>query len=179
MSFNPEIHNRQSIRLKGYDYSQPGLYYVTLCCSQRESLFGHIENGIAILNDAGIVAQECWQNIPEHFPNVKLHAYIIMPNHIHGIIEIVYQTKSSPLPVGANDYSPLQVTFKSPSKTIGSIIRGFKIGVTKWMRQNTNIHDVWQRNYYEIIIRDDESYQRITNYIFNNPANWKEDNLFK
>jgi len=197
--FNPAIHNRKSIRLKGYDYAQEGLYFITICCQDRAHLFGEIMNGEMILNDCGEIAQNCWLEIPEHFPNVELHEFVIMPNHVHGIIEIKYKsiisnvTTVTSVPsvpsvpsVGANDYSPLRTVQRtqrplprSPSKTIGSIVRGFKIGVTKWMRQNTIIYDVWQRNYYDNIIFNDQSYRRISHYIQNNPKNWIEDKLYK
>ncbi|MEN9302023.1 MAG: hypothetical protein RL264_452 [Bacteroidota bacterium] len=185
--FNPAIHHRRSIRLKGYDYAQEGLYFITICCQDRAHLFGEIINGEMILNDCGEIAKKCWLEIPEHFPNVELHEFVIMPNHVQGIIEIKYKSIVSNVTtdttVGANNHSPqrsVQPTVgrllpRSPSKTIGSIVRGFKIGVTKWMRQNTDVNDVWQRNYYDNIIRDDQSYLRISQYIQNNPKNWKED----
>jgi|GEM_PF-2862110 len=93
--YNPKIHHRKSIRLKGYDYSQAGLYFVTICCYDRRCLFGKTENGKMMNNDAGNIANQCWLEIPNHFPNVILHEHIIMPNHIHGIIEFV----------GANNHS--------------------------------------------------------------------------
>ena len=151
-----------------------------------------------ILNDAGLHTKNCWFEIPEHFPNTKLHEFIVMPNHIHGIIEIVTDTN-----VGTNDNSPTTINanisranndspqrskkentdspqFKSPSKTIGSIIRGFKIGITKWFRINMEKQfpvgiRVLQRDYFEHIIRDDQSHQRIANYILENPKNWEND----
>lgn len=213
--YNPEIHNRRSIRLKGYDYSQSGLYFITMCCHKRVCLFGEIvidpKNQLPkmVLNDAGKIANKCWMEIPKHFPNVILHEYVIMPNHVHGIIEITQNvgaktvddnesvgTKTvgakniSPLPRQrspineqhgifnrANFDSPIQPP-RSPSKTIGSIVRGFKIGVTKWMRNNTNVHDVWQRNYYDHIIRNEQSYHNITEYIKNNPVKWADDKFF-
>lgn len=188
--FNPAIHHRKSIRLKGYDYAQEGLYFITICCQDRVHLFGEIMNGNMILNECGGIADKYWMEIPEHFPNVELHEYIIMPNHVHGIIEIKFKSNvPSVIPsvatvasVGANNHSPLRTLQRSlprsPSKTIGSIVRGFKIGVTKWIRQNTNVYDVWQRNYYDNIIRDEQSYQRISDYIRNNPKNWKEDKFY-
>lgn len=162
--------NRRSIRLQGYNYAQGGLYFITLCTQNRAHLFGQIINSEMILNAAGKIAAKCWQDIPAHFPMATLHEYEVMPDHIHGIIEIV----------GVNDYSPLQfqTPFRSPSKTIGSIIRGFKIGVTKWFRyenQGDLNMRVWQRNYYEHIIRNDAEYIRIANYILNNPAKWSRD----
>src|ERR1035437_1338664 len=88
MQYNPKIHHRRSIRLKGYDYSQEGMYFITICVQDRECLFGEIVQQIMILNDAGKIAEQCWLSIPEHFPNAILHEYVVMPNHIHGIIEL-------------------------------------------------------------------------------------------
>ena len=93
---NPKIHNRRSLRLKGYDYTQNGLYFITICCQDRVHWFGYAVNGEMKLNEIGQIARQCWLQIPVHFPHVSLHEYIIMPNHIHGIVEIV----------GANKYSP-------------------------------------------------------------------------
>ena len=118
-----------------------------------------------------------------------MHAWVVMPDHVHGIIELI--NGESPTNVGAEKLPPTAIPVpvsadfperakgfsprQSPSKTIGSIIRGFKIGVTKWMRQHTDVQDVWQRNYYEHIIRNHESLNRIRAYIANNPAKWKMD----
>ncbi|HRS90694.1 MAG TPA: hypothetical protein P5028_01435 [Candidatus Marinimicrobia bacterium] len=170
MEYNPDNHHRRSIRLQGYDYSQQGAYFITVCTQNRECLFGEILNGEMRLNEFGKMARQCWFEIPNHFPHVQLDEYIIMPNHIHGIIVLNDI-------VGAKNFSPQQyiTPFRSPSKTIGSIIRGFKIGVTKWFRQNTDIYVVWQRNYYEHIIRNDGELNRIRQYIIDNPKKWKTD----
>lgn len=153
-----------------------------------------------ILNDAGEIANNYWLEIPNHFPNVILLRHIVMPNHIHGIIEMLGANKHSP--DNTNKHSPdnlfdVQIvnSFKnefgeivaknvsplprSPSKTIGSIVRGFKIGVTKWFRNNTQIETVWQRNYHENIILNEQSYQIISNYIENNPSKWATDKFHK
>jgi REP element-mobilizing transposase RayT len=172
-------HHRRSIRLKDYDYSQSGLYYVTICTRGRECIFGRIENKKMILSETGIVADKCWNAIPTHFPNVVLHEYVIMPNHIHGIIEIT----DAVMHVGANNYSPLQIASPQTtpinpdnprpvgtSRTVGSIIRGFKIGVTKEFGFSP-----WQRNYYEHIIRNGNGYEAIADYIEQNPAKWETD----
>ncbi len=230
--YNPQMHNRRSIRFKGYDYTQAGLYFITICCQNRACLFGEIENGKMMLNDAGAIANDCWLNIPNHFPNAILHEYVIMPNHVHGIIELVGANNHSPETnhhspetVGANNHSPVSKLhspvselhspvselhspknknnnnsvigdnraknvsvigdnraknvspLRSPSKTVGSVVRGFKIGVTKWMRQNTDTFYIWQRNYWEHIIRDDKSHENISQYIINNPTKWNNDKL--
>jgi putative transposase len=167
MSFNPELHRRRSIRLPGYDYTSTGAYFITICTSGKECLFGMVENGQMRINDAGRIVAQCWLDIPLHFPHAILDECVVMPNHVHGIVMI------DDGKVGAKNFSPLRGT----SKTIGSIVRGFKIGVTKWMRQNTSIHQVWQRNFYEHIIRNETELNGIREYIQNNPARWELDDL--
>jgi REP element-mobilizing transposase RayT len=216
--FNPRIHHRRSIRLKGYDYAKEGMYFITICCFENKHLFGSIENGVMVLNAAGRVAESCWEEIPAHFRDVVLHAFVIMPNHVHGILEILgaknekdadgagakddaneindadregakdeNKNAGNEIGTGAKKFSPVQENipkkfsphFNSPSRTIGSVVRGFKIGVTKWMRQNTGAVNVWHRNYYDIIIRNEKSYDNISNYIVNNPINWRDDRFLK
>ncbi|MBZ4660580.1 MAG: hypothetical protein JG766_2503 [Desulfacinum sp.] len=172
-------HRRRPMRLPGYDYSRPGAYFVTLCTHRKIPLFGRVEDGRMVLNAAGRVAERCWLDIPGHFPQVRLDQYVVMPNHLHGILWIVRGTRAQREPVGANNHSPLQGNGMSrargTSKTVGSVVRGFKIGVTKWFRQNTNIRTVWQRNYYEHVIRNDQSLQQIREYIRDNPIRWDLD----
>ena len=192
MKYNPDKHHRRSIRLQGYDYSQPGIYFITLCTQNHECLFGEILNGEMRLNEFGKMTQQCWLEIPHHFPHVKLDEFVIMPDHIHGIIilnDIVGAKNFSPQPSNnfspqpSNNFSPQPMPtpqqnitpFRSPSKTIGSIIRGFKIGVTRGFRQNTDIYVVWQRNYYEHIIRNKVELNRMRQYIIDNPKKWKTD----
>lgn len=168
-------HNRRSMRLPAYDYSRPGYYFVTVCIHDRKrNFFGDINNFTMVLNKFGAMAQRCWHEIPQHFPYVQLDTCIVMPNHIHGVIRIC----DHPVSVGSNDYSPQQMKFNRPcgtSKTIGSIIRSFKIGVTKLVRQQIPDAVVWQRNYYEHIIRDEKSLFFIRNYIRDNPLKWDSD----
>jgi REP element-mobilizing transposase RayT len=167
--YNSERDHRRSIRLKGYDYAQAGAYFVTICAHDREFLFGEIVNGEMTLNKTGRLVEQCWNDIPAHFPQVELDEFVVMPNHVHGILSIIDA-------VGAKNLSPLPSQQRAgTSKTIGSIIRGFKIGVTKWMRQHTPIHDVWQRNYYEHVIRDEADLIRVREYIATNPVRWAED----
>ncbi|MBN1930270.1 MAG: hypothetical protein JW786_01500 [Desulfobacterales bacterium] len=173
MKYNPEIHRRRSIRLKGYDYSRAGFYFITICTQNRLCLFGKIDNGGMNLNDAGRIVEKCLSAIPDHYPHAKLRECIIMPNHVHFIVEIT---------VGANNYSPLHsssIPIHGTSKTIGSIVRGFKIGVTKWFREKTDIYTVWQRNYYEHIIRGEQSYLKLSKYIINNPKLWQNDQYYE
>jgi putative transposase len=128
----------------------------------------------------GKLPNTIWSEIPLHFPHVELDAFVIMPNHLHGIII----TNNILTNVGAKNFSPLHQPqphshlsgkSHSPSKTIGSIVRGFKIGVTKWFRNNSDIHTVWQRNYYDRLIRNEAELNSIREYIASNPWNWESD----
>jgi putative transposase len=191
-NYNPNIHHRRSIRLKGYDYSQAGFYFITIDTKDRVCLFGKIvmvENfqPSMVLNNAGKIADEGWLEIPIHFPNAVLHEHIVMPNHIHGIIELIKSGShnDSESNNGVQIFEPRRNQFqKIIPHSIGSIVRGYKIGVTKWFRNNTvevqnfEPQPIWQRNYYEHIIRDEKSFQRISDYIINNPKNWHEDKFF-
>ena len=171
-----KICHRRSIRLTGYDYAQNGCYFLTICTRNRECLFGEIQNAEMFLSNIGEKVNDCWQEIPNHFPQIVLHDYVIMPNHIHGIIEInnidVIESNIGGI-VGANNYSPLRTPQSRPngtSRTVGSVVRGFKIGVAKQVGFSP-----WQRNYYEHIIRNGESYNTIVQYMAQNPMKWEED----
>ncbi len=186
---NPTSHRRKSIRLQGYDYSQAGLYFITVCTHNQVPLFGEIVDGVMVLNAAGQIVEKCWCAIPEHFPQVTLDEFVVMPNHVHGIITI--GTTVGANNVGANNHLPLPSNETSTqsnetprssqhgtSRTIGSMVRGFKIGVTRWFRAKTDIHKVWQRNYYEHIIRNEDSYLKIADYIQTNPQRWEIDTYY-
>jgi REP element-mobilizing transposase RayT len=191
------VVQRRSIRLCGYDYSRQGAYFVTVCTEGRKRLFGTVVNGRMALNDAGRAAAACWRDIPNHFPHAAVDEWVVMPDHVHGIIVItrdgypVGANNHSPVlannhsPVPANNHSPVPANNHSPalgqerakdfsplpcgtSRTVGSIVRGFKIGVTKWVRGDSP----WQRNYYEIIVRNETALANIRMYIRDNPANW-------
>jgi len=301
MAYNPNIHHRRSIRLKGYDYSQAGLYFMTICCQNKACLFGEIINGEMILNDAGKMIDKEWLKLTDRFKNIQLHEHIVMPNHFHGIIQITNDNVGAPL-VGAqnnmgienindtennidvpnnngnnvrsqknvhpqNDIQPqkgqpqgiaptglekhadaqkmdlqndvdgqnnvgaplvgaqnnmdsqnnmgteintdatndnsqndIQPQKGQPQgiaptgsekhtdatkKTIGDMMDAFKSITTVeyirgvenfgWQRFNGKM---WQRNYHEHIIRNEQSYQTIAEYIINNPAKWNEDKFY-
>lgn len=287
MKYNPEIHNRRSIRLKGYDYSKAGLYFITICVQDHKMIFGEIIEGEMVLNDQGNMLETEWKNLKTRFPNIKLHEFIVMPNHFHRILEIVSATEMINQTVGStlmvdhtkqvdhiyqidrkepinpkdqidrkeqvnknekgNNYycgqpqgiapnyrtdkntenqgnnptykmdentknQRINPTFRTDKnnenqgiaptcrteknienqgiaptiKTVGDIITAFKSittveyirGIKKsgWKPFNRR---VWQRNYYEIIMRTEQSYINISNYIVNNPRNWKEDKFNK
>ena len=211
MPYNPNKHHRRSIRLKGYDYSQAWLYFITICVQDRKCLFGNIVNGEMILNDAGKMADNEWVKIPERFTNVQLHEQIVMPNHFHAIMEIVGATlvvaqnnesvirdnesvddeQGQPQGIAQNNESvddeqgqPQGIAPTKP-KTVGDIVGAFQSIVTVeyihgvkqlgWQWFNGKL---WQRNYWEHIIRDEQSYRHISKYIISNPKNWVGDKFY-
>lgn len=159
MPFNPDIHHRKSIRLKEYDYSLEGHYFITICTHDRQPLFGEIVKEEMLLNQTGNIVNQQWLKIPERFKGIQLDAFVIMPNHFHGIITI----------------------FESfPGQTTGKIVGAFKSLAANELiklrkKNNLPVGKLWQRNYYEHIIRDEEDYFRIVDYIQNNPKNWEND----
>lgn len=158
MNYNPEEHHRRSIRLKNYDYRQAGCYFITICTNHREMILGKIKFGVMKLNQIGKVVEYCWNQIPEHFPNVVLDDFIMIPNHIHGILGIIdvkIVGERHTVPLRKSGYT-IEKYGKPVPGSIPTIIRSFKSAVTK--RINV-IHKspgapVWQRNYYEHIVRD-------------------------
>ncbi|MFH1847277.1 MAG: transposase [Candidatus Omnitrophota bacterium] len=163
---------RKPIRLKQYDYSQSGYYYVTICTYNRQKLFGDIADNYMIPNDIGKIIKNTWLQIPSHFVNVKLDEYVIMPNHIHGIINNVGAGLPRPKNVmvdttnGRGNHAP----------TLGNIIAYFKYQSTKHVNnlQNTPGQKIWQRLFYDHIIRNEKLLNKIREYIINNPTRWDE-----
>jgi len=173
MNYNPKIHHRRSMRLKDYDYSQAGVYFVTICSQNRDCLFGEIVDDRMRLNKYGIIAKDEWRRSEQIRKEIKLDEFIVMPNHLHGIIFIENT-------VGANGRSPLHRK-NMGSKTLSSFMAGYKSFVTKQiniLRQTPGIL-VWQRNYYEHIIRNETELNKIREYIIYNPVNWKSDENYK
>jgi REP element-mobilizing transposase RayT len=219
MSTDSNLPNRQSIRLKDYDYSAQGSYFVTLVTQDRVHLFGKIENGKMNLNSVGKIVAEEWKNTVQLRPNTILGEFIIMPDHMHMIVTIISQIKNK------DEQEWTHSNPQGPSHTIGAIIRGFKGASTKkinlflnstgelqfarkelqfalksskslckssqFARKSAqsprkssqfepsefNKTKIWQRNYYEHIIRNQVDYSRIEQYIIDNPTNWKKKKL--
>ena len=180
MTFNPEIHHRHSIRLQGYDYSQTGAYFITICTHDRDCLFGFINDDEITKNEYGVIVEREWIKTSAMRLNIELDEFTIMPNHLHGII-IITECKDTMQCRGTMHRAPTVEQFGKPtSNTIPAIIRGFKSAVTKQineMRQTPGV-PVWQRNYFEHIIRDEKELHRIREYIVANPANWKNDDYY-
>jgi putative transposase len=181
MPYTPETHRRRSIRLKHYDYTQTGFYFITLCVQNKESLFGEITQNDMYLNDAGKMIEAQWLALQHRFPNIQLHEYIVMPNHFHAILEVenkVVVTHQIGRPQGC---AP---TVSNVNKSIGDMIGAFKSITTVEYIHGIKTHQwqsfdgkLWQRNYWEHVIRHEQSLNDIAQYIINNPQNWEMDKL--
>jgi putative transposase len=191
MIFNPAIHHRRTIRLKGYDYSKAGLYFITICCYNRECLFGNVVNGEMIFNEYGTIACNEWLNTPNIRKNIELDVFVIMPNHVHGIIilnggrgelhspdNVISDNVISDNVISDNKMGECNSPLRGPSNNIGAIVRGYKSSVTKQFNLLNIGCTVWQRNYWEHIIRNEQSYQTIAEYIVNNPSKWQDDKFY-
>jgi REP element-mobilizing transposase RayT len=199
--YNLDIHHRRSIRLRGYDYSRVGLYFVTICTQHREHFFGHIADGEMILNDAGKMIEKWVNEIPNKFSDIKIEYFVVMPNHFHVIIENVgahlrvrpnnnnvrpdnNEGRHTGLPLhdvlgehdpvlGEHVGSPLRAVIQwFKTMTTNEYIRGVK--TLEWQPFDRKM---WQRNYWEHIIRNDNSYHTIAEYILTNPQRWDSDEL--
>jgi len=162
---------RKSTRLDGYDYSSEGWYFVTICCHQQRCLFGRILNEVLIPTELALYANSCWFEIPSHYPEIVLDAFVIMPNHVHGIFWITRQMKN--LEPG----SSLALRPTGTARSVGSVVRAYKSAVTKYATVSLGIDRVWQRNYWDHIIRGKDSLDSIRIYIINNPVKWQYDRL--
>ena len=178
-----QIPGRRSIRLKGYDYSQGGGYFITIVTLWRECLFGKIVSGEMQVNDLGRIVEECFQAIPQHYSHAEIGPVVVMPNHMHGIVMIYTNLQGDasenhgtiPI-VGARHASPLLPRGTLPG-SLGAIVGSFKSSVSRRAGRELNSGNIWQRNYYEHILRDQHDYERIANYIAANPTNWGIDRV--
>lgn len=181
--FDPQKHHRRSIRLKGYDYSQAGAYYVTIVVWHRECLFGEVINKEMKLNKYGLVAKQQLEKLSKRFPNVELGAFVVMPNHVHVIIIITNDRGTAGNLKGLDGEpsrrAPTHERFQRPVKgSVPTIVRSYKSAVAyriNLMRGTKGV-PVWQRNYYEHVIRNEKDLQNKTDYIEANPWLWDEDN---
>jgi REP element-mobilizing transposase RayT len=237
MEYNPAIHHRRSIRLTGYDYSQRGYYFITVCTQGRQCRFGEIEKGRMILNDAGEMVGHWWNGLKNKYAKIEIDGYVVMPNHCHGIINVVGAGTGGPVcpplrvcpdndsgepacpplrvgtAVGAGTGGPAcpplcvcpdndsgehmkngmgrygRSCVSAPvcrGRPIYEMIRWFKTMTTNEYIRNVKQNRwepfdgrLWQRNYYEQIVRDEISLQRVREYIVNNPCQWQQDKLFE
>jgi putative transposase len=172
------MKNRRSIRLKEYDYSQSGAYFVTICAHDRRCIFGKIADGQMALNDAGRMIDAEWQKLKTRFPLVRLDEYVIMPNHFHVIITL------NPKIVGAGSSCPDETPEmacnsgrEDRAPTLGDVVGYFKYQTTRQINaaRDVDIQKIWQRNYYERVIRNEDELNEIRQYIMDNPAKWDTD----
>lgn len=163
------FHNRRSIRLPEYDYSKEGAYFVTICAKGRQCIFGEIKDGMMCLSKYGMIIENWWNGLSERYTGVVLDRYVVMPNHLHGIIIITDGAiRRGEVP------SPLRGAKKH---TLGQILAYYKYQTTKSINEYDNLpgRKIWQRNYYEHIIRNEKSYDKISQYITENPLYWARD----
>ncbi|MCL4534335.1 MAG: transposase [Bacteroidetes bacterium] len=166
--------HRRSIRLKGYDYSQSGAYFVTICTHNRQQLFGSVIGDEMLLNRLGRIVHQEWLRSSEIRAEVELGEFVVMPNHIHGVV--IIRDDATTLAPGTGSVSGTAGRKRQP-RSLGAFVAGFKAATTKHINESRQSPGtpVWQRNYYEHIVRNDESLYEIEEYILNNPLNWAMD----
>jgi len=180
-----------SARLPHWDYRWAGAYFITICTQNREHFFGEVVNGQMKLSYTGVIADILWHQIPHHSKNVELGAFVVMPNHIHGVViinnpdpfyavvETLHATSLPPTDATSLRTPNQKFSIISPkSNSVSAIIRSYKSAVTKHAHR-LGFTFQWQTRFYDHIIRDERSFQTISNYIENNPVNWREDKFFK
>ena len=170
MKYDAAKHHRRSIRLKEYDYSQAGAYFVTICIKDGLHTLGEIRNSQIYLSEPGLMVQTIWNELPLHYPGVEVDAFVVMPDHFHGIIVLMPDNISGAIP-------------KKPM-TLPDVVQRFKsLTTAKYRHGVANLgwtpfpKKFWQRNYHEHIIRDEESCKKIREYILNNPIAWEDEPL--
>jgi putative transposase len=154
---------RKSPRIAGYDYTSPGIYFVTLCAAAGQCVFGEVVGGVVRLNDIGRTVAQCWESTPRHFLTVELDLYVVMPNHVHGLLALT-DTADAP-------------SSNRPRPTVHTVVGAFKSAATRQVNilRDTPGAPLWQRAYYEHVVRTDQGLERIRAYIAGNPAKWELD----
>jgi len=178
MTYDPTKHHRRSIRLRGYDYRQAGAYFVTICSQNRECMFGQVVEGQMILNAPGHMVELVWRELPQHYPGIEVDAFVVMPNHVHGIIILV---GAGPRACPDKSGQPQGVT-PTTTMSLPDVVHRFKSLTTARYRRGV-LQDswpafpgrLWQRNYHEHVVRSEEELNRIQQYVIDNPLHWEED----
>ena len=173
MSDVPNKPRRKHLRLRGFDYGQPGAYFVTICTQKRRCILGDVVDDEVVLSPQGRIVSDCWHDLANHYEHIELDEFVVMPNHIHGIVVIIDSGKGC----GANEVG---AGFKPAPKgrhSLSEVVRAFKTFSARRINhlRNRTGEPVWQRNYYEHGIRDDTSLLAVREYIVINPAKWSED----
>ena len=169
-TYDPKRHHRRNIRLKGYDYSQPGAYFLTICTYRHELIFGGIVNGEMILNQCAETVLKCWHDLTNYCQHIELSAFVVMPNHVHGIV-VIKDVGTDPGSVPAKPVKAIK------RYSLPEIVRIFKTSSSRRINsaRGTVGTPVWQRNYWEHVIRNQEAFNRICDYIVTNPKRWYLD----
>ncbi|MFK5925447.1 MAG: transposase [Desulfuromusa sp.] len=187
MKFDPDIHQRRSIRLSGYDYTSAGFYFITVCVGHRECLLGEIVDGEVVLNAAGRMVERIWQELPDNYPGIGVDIHVVMPNHFHGIIILhppVSCVGAGPraCPDSHGSQGEGHPQGGAPTLSLPDVVHRFKSMTTARYRQGVNHHNwppfpgkLWQRNYYDRIIRNENELHNIRQYIYDNPMQWETD----
>ena len=162
--YNPNIHHRRSIRMPDFDYTKACVYFVTICIQDRASLLGNIAEKTMQQNDAGLMAQTAWEELPEHYPGVGVDAFVVMPNHVHGLLTL-------------GDDNTVEVVL-----SLSDVMQRWKSWTTTLYRRGVREQNwqpfparLWQRNYYECVVRDEKEWQTYRDYIQSNPSKWCDD----
>ncbi len=178
MTYDPTKHHRRSVRLPGYDYAQAGAYFVTICTQNRECVFSDVVEGQMILNAPGQMAELVWRELPQYYPGIKVDAFVVMPNHIHGIITLV-GAGSHACPDKSGQPQGVAPTTRM---SLPDVVHRLKSLTTTRYRRGVLRHSwraspdrLWQRNYFDRIIRDEEELNRVRQYVEENPLRWAED----
>ncbi|MDF1580358.1 MAG: hypothetical protein P1P74_06210 [Desulfuromonadales bacterium] len=182
MAYNPDIHHRRSIRLRDFDYSGGGAYFVTLCVHGRECLFGEVADGEMRLSDAGRMVTTVWDSLPHRYPGLGIDVCVVMPNHLHGIVIINDPVRAIHELPGCESVNPVRAIHELPLRsrrtmTLPKVVGFLKMNTAKQINQmrDTPGTPVWQRNYYERVIRSEREWNAIRQYIADNPAKWADD----
>jgi putative transposase len=175
--FNPDFHHRRSVRLKEYDYTQAGAYFVTICTRGKECLLGEIADGEVRLNPSGEIVAECWNDLPRHFQNVAVDEFVVMPNHVHGILIIVDDRRGRGKACLAPTIPPVGQFGRPIPGSLPTIVGSFKSASTRRINESrgTPGATIWQRGYYELIVWNEKELNPVRQYIAGNPLKWASD----
>ncbi len=181
MKYDPEKHHRRSIRLENYDYSNEGAYFVTICMEEKDLYLGRIVKDEIELNRFGESVDKCWNDLPQHYPHVELDEFVIMPNHVHGIIALKEEDNVGaglrPARIKRAGLRPAPTPAPTKHHGLSEIVRAFKSFSSRHINKirQTPGTRVWQRDYFERVVRDEEELYNIRQYIIDNPINWATD----
>lgn len=170
-----QFPDRRTIRLQEFDYSKDGIYFVTIDTYEKRLLFGNVHNCEMMLNDLGRIAQDCWRSIPDHFRNAGLNEYIVMSNHLHGLVVLLGKEEAdTACRVPTTDNLKQEAFSKPTTGSIPTIIRSFKSAVTKLIHERypSQMDTIWQSRYYERVIRNEKELIAAINYLRDNPIKW-------